>query len=164
MRDPAAIAHPCAGAAKLTKDRLDTVIAALEAGNIREDAAAIAGVSRATLYAWIDEGEAALRDDDEGKPLGDRATVLCEFYLRYQRAIAGRTRAMLERMSNTESNAVVTSCTWQLTHFRPKEFAPPQRVELSGKDGGAIKHEINGDELLTRLEALAARNSGSDES
>jgi hypothetical protein len=158
MDDPTKIIARNHGVPKLTKERLDLVIAAIEAGHIREDAAAMAGVSRATLYAWIDEGEAALQADDRGEPLDERNTVLCAFVLRYQQAIAKRTLLMMQRLSSTESNAVVSATTWQLTQFRRKEFTAPQRVEVSGKDGGSIEHTAT-----VRVIALPPLEDAADE-
>lgn len=161
MDDPTKIIARNHGVPKLTQERLAQVIAAIEAGHIREDAAAMAGVSRTTLYAWIDEGEAALQAEDRGEPLDERNTVLCAFVLRYQQAIAKRTLDMMTRLSTTESNAVVSATTWQLTQFRRKEFTAPQRLELSGRDGGAIehRHQVDADALCDRIAALAARTA-----
>lgn len=41
------------------------------------------------------------------------------------------------------------------THYAD-EYAPTQKLEHSGVDGGAITHEINTDALADRIEALAA--------
>jgi hypothetical protein len=150
---------------KLSPEVTKTICDAVVRGLPKRHAAALAGISRETLYTWERDGQAALTRRDAGEEITPHEQELAAFAIAYDRAEAERIGKLIGEMETTDSGAVVSARQWLLDRGFTREFGAQSKVALTGGDGGAIqhKHDVNSDELLARLEALAARNSGSDE-
>lgn len=136
---------------KLTPALSDKIIGYLRAGAYIETAAAAAGISKQTLYNWLRRAA----DEDESDP---RFAAFAAAVEESQALAEVRDIALIGKAAETQWQAAA----WRLERKSPERWGRKDRVDL----GGAVehKHEVNGDELLSRLEALAARNSGSNES
>ena len=147
--------------AAITKTICDAIVRGLP----KRHAAALAGISRETLYTWERDGQSALTRRDAGEEISPHEEALAAFAIAYDCAEAQRIGRLIGEMEQTESSAVVSARQWLLDRGFTREFGAQSKLALTGGDGGAIqhKHDVNSDELLARLEALAARNSGSDE-
>lgn len=60
---------------KLTEERKNKVLEAIRAGNTKETAAALAGISEATLYNWLAKGREEESPDLEGKTVKELRTM-----------------------------------------------------------------------------------------
>lgn len=148
----------------LSEKHTEAVCRILREGLTRRDAADEAGIHRDTLYDWLNRGQDAMRRVDAGEEITDDDRKLIAFYAAVRLAERDRKRNMIRELDTTTSHPRVTAITWQLERFAPDEYSSRARVEHTGADGGAIKHEVNGDELLTRLAALAERAGGGNNS
>lgn len=139
---------------------VETACDIIRRGLSRKDAADAIGVARDTLYHWLNRGQEALAQRDDGEEISSKEQQMLDFCLAIRGAEREYKLRKLGELDVTETNARVTALTWQLEKFAPDQFGSRARVEHSGPEGGPIKHEVNGDELLTRLAALAERTGG----
>jgi transposase-like protein len=129
---------------KLTKEMIQNLGKALEAGNYIETACDYVGINRATLYRWLSEAE-----QDGAKPiyreLSDTVTR--------SRAIA-EMRNVLKIQQAAEDSWQAAG--WWLERSLPKKWGRQQKVELSGADGGAINVSLDARaKLIEFLDAKA---------
>lgn len=137
---------------KLTEEVQRKVVEALTLGNYRSTAARYAGVSYSTVRAWMRKGEVATK---------------------------GKFRAFFDAVQAIETHTEVVAVgdvlskakkdpkllKWFLSHRFPKRWADnkPQKVELTGKDGGPLKIEDARSALIERLDRLAASRAKKSE-
>lgn len=100
---------------KLTPEVQETIVEAVEAGNYFETAAALAGISKQTLYNWIDRGEA-----------GEEPFDL--FFDAIKSAEASAEKTALERVQGAQQG-------WQ-AHMTFLERRHPQRWGRRDPDHG----------------------------
>jgi hypothetical protein len=123
---------------KLTPETHAKIVSLIRAGNFRETAAASAGIDSSTLRDWLRRGAkgeepyATLsRDLDVAEADAEVRDVL----------IIGKAAGKDWRAAQ-----------WRLAVRSPERWAKAARVELSGRDGGAIRFDAT---KLTDAELLA---------
>jgi alpha-galactosidase/6-phospho-beta-glucosidase family protein len=134
---------------KLTKELIENLRKALEAGNYIETACDYAGINRATLYRWLTEAE-----QDKAKPL-----------LRELKDTVTRSRAIAE-MRNVMKIQQAAEESWQaagwwLERSHSKKWGRQQKVELSGVEGSPISISLDAKERL--LEIIRQKNAQKSE-
>jgi len=138
---------------KLTPALIEKIVGYLRAGAYVETAAAAAGISKQTLYTWLRRAV----DENEEDPIFAKFAAAVE---EAQALAEVRDIALIGKAAETQWQAAA----WRLERKSPERWGRKDRVELSGKDGGAIehKHEVSADELLTRLASLAALEAAAE--
>lgn len=134
---------------KLTPALSDKIIGYLRAGAYIETAAAAAGISKQTLYNWLRRAA----DEDEKDP---RFAAFAAAVEESQALAEVRDIALIGKAAETQWQAAA----WRLERKSPERWGRKDRVELSGKNGGAIEHRVSTDDLFARIEALAAESAG----
>jgi len=134
---------------KLTKELIENLRKALEAGNYIETACDYVGISRTTLYRWLAEGE-----QDKAKPL-----------FRELSNTVTRSRAVAE-MRNVYKIQQAAEESWQaagwwLERSHSKKWGRQQKVELSGVEGSPINISLDAKERL--LEIIRQKNAQKSE-
>ena len=134
---------------KLTKELIENLEKAVEAGNYIETACDYAGINRATLYRWLTEA-----DQDKAKPL-----------LRELKDTVTRSRAIAE-MRNVMKIQQAAEESWQaagwwLERSHSKKWGRQQKVELSGVEGSPINISLDAKERL--LEIIRQKNAQKSE-
>jgi len=134
---------------KLTKELIENLRKALEAGNYIETACDYVGISRTTLYRWLAEGE-----QDKAKPL-----------FRELSNTVTRSRAVAE-MRNVYKIQQAAEESWQaagwwLERSHSKKWGRQQKVELSGVEGAPINISLDAKERL--LEIIRQKNAQKSE-
>jgi hypothetical protein len=127
------------GPSKLTKKVSDAICDSIRAGNYMETAAAVAGVSKDTLYEWLKLGAAP------------GATGICK---RFSDAVQ---RALAEGEASSVAKVLAgpwQAHAWHLERSRPQKFGR-RILEVQGQDGGAVRVQLEGGGLLTQLQKLA---------
>lgn len=112
-----------------TKEAGDKVIAAAEFGLAMRICADDAGVPRKLAQSWLESGEA---DDTVGGPNPD----LVDFARRFRQAHAmfvKRSHMAIMRSDDHKAKIRLMETVYRET------YAPLQKVEVTGKDGGAIE-------------------------
>lgn len=160
---------------KLDAARIKRVADAARKGKPRRLQAASAGVSRTTLQKWMQKGQPITPVDEHGKPLPDADPVYPD--TPYGRLVAAVDAAdaeweftMLQEIeaaaNGTHTNRFGEAqhqwqaAAWLLERRNPDEYARTERskVELTGKDGGAVEViERASRDLTSRLASLTAR-------
>lgn len=134
---------------KLSKELIENLRKALEAGNYIETACDYVGINRATLYRWLTEAE-----QDKAKPL-----------LRELKDTVTRSRAIAE-MRNVMKIQQAAEESWQaagwwLERSHSKKWGRQQKVELSGVEGAPINISLDAKERL--LEIIRQKNAQKSE-
>lgn len=101
-------------------------------------AAAELGFVKQTVYNWANENPEFMDAINLGK---------------------GKRTAFLERrLLTADSGPVVTSSIFALKNAAPDEWREKQLHEITGQDGGPIKHEVSArDAIANRISSIAAR-------
>jgi len=143
---------------KLTPEVADQIVELIRAGRPKWVAADHVGVHRDTLDEWIKRGEAKRAEGDE-TPESER--VYEDLAVRVRRAAA---EFFCSESDSLVSDGVATKADWNRRKWRlklmfPKELAERESVEVTGPDGGAIKHQhahdVSSHDLLAALDAFA---------
>lgn len=135
---------------KLTPEMQAELVKFLGAGNFRTTSCAAAGVAYQTFLAWVMKGKVA------------RSGKYRELYLAVTKAEAN-TEVLNSARVLKAAEKDPKHAKWWLTHGpASRRWAPnkPQKVELSGKDGGPIEIDDARDELAKRLDQLEAKRAG----
>jgi len=142
---------------KLTKELIENLEKALEAGNYIETACDYVGINRATLYRWLTEAE-----QSKAKPLlrelsdtvkRSRAIAEMRHVMRIQRAAEGT----MDKDGNYIVNPNWNASAWWLERSHSKKWGRQQKVELSGVEGAPINISIDAKERL--LEIIRQKNA-----
>jgi transposase len=115
---------------KLTAARQERVVAAVRAGAHREQAAQAAGVSRSTLQAWLQRGEAA-----------DAPTRFQKFAQALREAEAEFELEGLAVISRAAEGGDWRAMAWKLERRHPERWGRQTRHEVTGPDGGPVEVE-----------------------
>ena len=146
--------RPC----KLTPELEATILGALAEGNYIETAAALAGVCSKTVYDWLREGARA----KSGKKH--------DFLQAVEKAQAIAEAKGIRSIKAAEDAGAWQAAAWRLERKFPDRWGRKERHELTGADGGAIRHEdvadlsAYTDEELRKIQAIheAARDRQRD--
>ena len=127
---------------KLTPEIQARIVALLRAGNYMETAAAAAGISKQTLYDWLKRGARTKSGQFRGfLDAVEKATAEAE----------ARMVAIIAKASEKQWQAAA----WHLERTKPERYGRHERVEMSGRDGGPIQHQLeSGEGLLVYLKKL----------
>lgn len=113
---------------KLTPETRDRILLFVRNGNTKKAAAEAAGIDEATLYRWIQRGDAGEH------PYG-------QFVVDFRRAIAEWQAGLVARIIQAATvEGKWQAAAWLLERRDPANWGLVQSVELSGKGGGAIEH------------------------
>lgn len=156
---------------KFDPTRADTIIQFLRAGAFIETAAAAAGISKQTLYNWLERG---LREHakSDNPPLAAWAAEA-------MKAQALSEVAMVSVVGKAAQMGVWQAAAWHLERKFPERWGRRESVEHTGPGGGPLttkdltKHMTSGEkrarmaELLTKFQerqaADRARQAAADE-
>lgn len=133
-------------APKLNERTHKVLVAALEAGTFRAVAAETAGIHRATLYAWLERGEA---DHDANK-----STMYADLYEAILKAEANAEYRALQQIQGAAVNDW-RAAAWYLERRYQDRWGGKIAVEHSGK----IAHDL-ADKSDAELQEIAAAISG----
>jgi transposase-like protein len=114
---------------KLSPELQQRIVQALSAGAYVETAAAMAGVSKQTLYSWLKRGA----DQAQGP--------FREFLDAVEKAQAEaevRDIALIAKAAQTQWQAAA----WRLERKFPEKWGRKTRVEHTGEDGGPVQVSI----------------------
>ena len=135
-------------------------VAAIERGHGDASAAGLVGVDPSTVRHWKAEGRADIE-------AGRTDTALATFVADCARANAARIERHLAVVENAAVNeGDAQSSRWLLAAWDRETFGGKQSVELTGKDGGAVKVETGPDlsklskDELRAWHALAVKAAG----
>lgn len=124
---------------KLTPEVHDRIVQAVRAGSYFSHAAAYAGISRETLYEWLDRGKterARLDADPKAKPNPDEAHYLhfSDTLIRVEGEAVIEAVASWKQAGRTDWRAAKE---W-LARRHGSEWGDKSRIEHSGADGAPI--------------------------
>jgi transposase len=135
---------------KFDADVAARILTAIRVGNYMETAAAHAGISKDTLYAWLRKGARA------------KSGPLREFSDAVQKAIADaevRNVAVIQRAAQKHWQAAA----WHLERTNHERWGRKDTIQHTGKDGGPVRMTHTGvsakdltDEELAAIEPVLA--------
>lgn len=115
----------------LTREVYDRIVLAVRGGAYLDDAAAYAGVSERTLYAWLARGRDAETRADNGNELSDDDRLL----LGFQRDVArARADATIRNVTLVQQAAQTSwqAAAWWLERTNPRKWGRHETVEITG--------------------------------
>lgn len=133
---------------KLTPETQDRIVQAIQAGNYIEVAAQYAGISKGTLYRWLQQADDPTADD---------------IYRDFRDAVES-ARATAEIRNVTLIQKAANDGTWQAAAWyleRTSWQRWGRRTMVTGDAGEAIKVEV--DHRQTLREMLGLTDAGSDD-
>lgn len=162
---------------KFSKRVVQTICEAVQIGTPLSTAAVYAGVTYRSFQYWMDKGREeaerlnALIEAGEENPEPDAAKVeYFQFFLKVEEAKANAVVGWTNTINTHATDRQDPSwARYMLSKWAPElHGVETTRVELTGKDGGAIKHEdaaITDEARISRLLDLVdrARERGSGE-
>ena len=159
---------------KLTPKKREIIIEAVERGNYIETAAALAGVSEATVYNWRNRGKRELERLEKypDAEISKTERPFLEFLEAYTRALAVAEDLDVQNINKAAKDDWRASA-WKLERRNPKKWGKKERLDANlqhtGKDGGPIETESTfdlsnlSDEELALLGSIIAKNNSSED-
>lgn len=129
---------------KLTDATRDRIVQAILAGNYMETAAAYAGISKQTLYRWIQ-----MADEPDADPIYRDFRDAVET-ARAQSEI--RNVALIQKAAN---DGTWQAAAWYLERTNPRRWGRRDSVAITGEDGGPVRVEVSARETLAAKLAAA---------
>jgi hypothetical protein len=135
---------------KLDKDRQDKLLKAIRVGNDKKVACALAGISEATLYRWLEQS----REKNASEQLR-------EFRESFERVEAEAEVLKVSRIAQAADNGRWQAAAWWLERKHPDRWAQQTKIkaELSGPDGAPITISVE----EARKVVLEMLNEGGDD-
>ncbi len=106
-----------AGNGKLTKDIIKELTRLIRSGINNKDACAVAGITEATFYRWLQ---------------APRKGLEVELFESLEKARAERKAFMLSSITSAAKNGTWQAAAWYLERVYPEEFARPDRYHDQG--------------------------------
>jgi transposase-like protein len=135
---------------KLTPEVHNLIVEAIRVGNYVETSAQAAGISKQTLYRWLDQAE----DDNADQIYRDFRDAL-------ESARAEAEKMDLEIITRAAHDGSWQAAAWKLERRTPQRWGRVNRTEVTGADGGALKVEI--DHKAALLDLLGLSDADSDD-
>lgn len=131
---------------KLTPELQDQILALVRDGNFVSTVAGLVGIHRDTLYGWLERGEAEKPSAD------DEAFVAFAIAYRKAEAEAEVASGIVARQPGEKGKGE----RWFMERRWPDRYGKRLRTEITGADGGPVKVSVDAEQLLAKIEALAA--------
>ena len=116
---------------KFNNETCHKIIQALEAGNYRKTAAALAGVSESTFYSWIDKA----KQRKTGKYV--------EFLESVKKAEEKAKAYHLQQIRKASENGSWQASAWYLERKHPNEWGRKQQVDMKAEVKSEVKTRIS---------------------
>lgn len=124
---------------KFNEERAEKIIRAVKAGNYIETAAALAGISKTTLYAWMKRGAAELERleaDIKAKPKKAELPFL-DFLNAVNMALAEAENRDIEAI-NAATKEDWRAAAWRLERKFPDRWGRKDRVQAEVENKGNV--------------------------
>lgn len=130
---------------------------AIRLGMYLDDAAAMAGISKTTLYNWLSMGKDAVDKHGHGDTLTDKETQLVDFLNAVEKARADAVMRNIGVIQKAAQDGSWQASAWFLERTNPKKWGRHETVEITGADGGAIQVEHSVKDTLAAKFAAAEK-------
>jgi hypothetical protein len=150
-------------ALRLTPEVHAKIVGALRDGNYVETAAGYAGISRPTLYRWLDKGDMAAAKLDNDEELSERE----ELYLAFRDDVEeARAIAMARNVHFITTAAQTTwqAAAWWLERSNPQMWGRQLKAEVSGPNSGPINVHVSSDELEMLVKSILEQDGTAESS
>lgn len=128
---------------EITEEKRERVVDAISAGNYMETAAAYAGIAKDTLYAWLKRGarERARVEKNPRFSVRKEERPFVEFSDAVKKALAESEMQDVTTISTAAALGTWQAAAWRLERKFPDRWGNRARIEHTGRDGNAIRHE-----------------------
>ena len=148
----------------IPREKRETLLKLISAGNYQRTACRAAGVSEWAFYDWKKRGEAAIEDRDQGIALTEDQEECVWFVEALDEARAKSEAALVARWYTEAADGDWRAAERFLAKAFPERWSDPAtRLEITGKNGGPVAQlsahmhllqEADGDRQRKVLEAL----------
>lgn len=131
----------------------ERIVSAVRSGAYLDDAAALAGVGRSTLFLWLSEGKKAQQKEENAEKLTDRDRLCLDFLDAVESARAEaqlRNVAIIQKAAN---EGTWQAAAWFLERTNPKKWGRYETVEI----GVAEDRPVEVSEIASLLDQRIAR-------
>ena len=152
----------------LNEEIKQAVLDSLTAGNYLETAAAYAGISRATLFDWLDKGRKAQERFAKGVPDNEMLPndQLFSDFLDAVEVAQARSEVRMVAVIQSKATENWQAAAWWLERARPRKYGRLDRAEITGAEGNAVKVDMTVERIRAAniLTEIAERRTGGSES
>ena len=143
---------------KLTEEVQEKILGAVRAGIWLDQAAALAGIAASSLYLWADKGQRALElAEVENRALTPSEAVYADFSESLKKARAEAEARNITLVQQAASAGTWQAAAWFLERSFPNRWGRKDRMEVTGKDGGAMEVTVTAADLEAKVIALIGR-------
>jgi hypothetical protein len=128
---------------KLTPEVRDKIIEAIKIGNYQETAAAYAGISQSSFYAWLERGR------------NEPGSIYSEFLEAVEKAKAQSEVRDVTLIEKAATDGSWQAAAWKLERKFPQKWGRVTRTEITGAEGKPISVEVDAKTELKRLLGLS---------
>lgn len=131
----------------------ERIVTAVRAGSYLDDAAALAGIGRSTLFLWLAEGRAAQQKAEAGQKLTDRETSCLDFLDAVESARAEAQLRNIAIVQKAANEGTWQAAAWFLERTNPRKWGRHETVEV----GFADDRPLEVSEIASLLDQRIAR-------
>lgn len=145
----------------LTPQLQERLIDALKTGCYVEDAASYVGISRATVFAWMDRGlkeRNRLQAFPDAEP-DEKETPYLNFLDAVETARAAAQLRAVAQIQKAAADGTWQAAAWYLERSAPKKWGRKEHTEITGAEGGPLRVDVAVDELEKKITRIVQKRA-----
>jgi len=143
----------------LTPERMNSIVAMLEAGGYIEDACEAVGIDPRTYYNWLSRG----RDEEDRLAAGvepsENETPFLQFFQAVRKANAEGIMGHVLNIDRAAKDGTWQASAWILERKQPHKWGRRDRTEHTGEGGGPIQFAVSTEELERKVARVLERRA-----
>lgn len=138
----------------------NAIIENLRLGNYIEHASAAAGISKPTLYAWMEKGRKEQERIEAGLEPNPEESDFLEFFNAVEKARAEAVARNVAIIQKSAHSGTWQAAAWWLERTQQQIFGRKQQLEHTGAEGQAIKLEVSTQEIEDKVKQVLSQRKG----
>lgn len=138
---------------QIKDENVQRLLLALDTGHYLDRAARLAGLSRQTVYNWLQHGEDARSKIALGEELTDREKSYLEIADGIIQAKESAAHRALSAVMDAATNGTWQAAAWYLERTDSEHYG--RTTQVVGKDNGPIKLDITVEDVEALLQQIA---------
>lgn len=145
---------------KFNVEIANAIIENLRLGNYIEHASAAAGITKPTLYAWMEKGRKEQERIEAGLEPNEAETDFLEFFNAVEKAKAEAVSRNVAIIQKSAHSGTWQAAAWWLERTQQTVFGRKQQLEHTGAEGQPIKLEVSTQEIEEKVKTILNKRKG----
>lgn len=145
---------------KFNVEIANAIIENLRLGNYIEHASAAAGITKPTLYSWMEKGRKEQERIEAGlEPIAEDSNFM-EFSNAVEKAKAEAVSRNVAIIQKSAHSGTWQAAAWWLERTQQTVFGRKQQLEHTGSEGTPIKLEVSTQDIEEKVKKILNQRNG----